>query len=104
MPGADGLALTGRERMMNPTRYTPPSRGPFWMRLALLFCFIVSFSAGARATTVIIPTDDQLIISSRAIVRARVISQVCGFDPRHDIVYTYVTMRIRAVLKGEIGS
>jgi hypothetical protein len=45
-----------------------------------------------------------LIISSRAIVRARVTSQACGFDYRHDIVYTYVTLRIREALKGEIGS
>ena len=102
--GAVGLSLTDRERMTDPTRYTPPSRGAFWMRLAFLFCFIVSLAAGARATTVLIPTDDQLIISSRAVVRARVSSQVCGFDSRHDIVYTYVTLRIREVLKGEIGS
>jgi hypothetical protein len=74
------------------------------MRLALMVCFILSLAVGARATTVIIPTDDQLIISSRAVVRARVISQACGFDSRHDIVYTYVTLRIREVLKGEIGS
>jgi hypothetical protein len=74
------------------------------MRLALMACFILSLAVGARATTVIIPTDDQLIISSRAVVRARVISQVCGFDSQHDIVYTYVTLRIREVLKGEIGS
>ena len=100
---AVGLALTGRERMMDPTRYTPP-RAAFWMRLALLVCFIVSLAAVASATTVIIPTDDQLIISSRAVVRARVIFQACGFDSRRDIVYTYVTLRIREALKGEIGS
>jgi hypothetical protein len=69
-----------------------------------MVCFVVSLSAGARATTVIIPTDDQLIISSRAVVRARVISQACGFDSQHDIVYTYVTLGIREVLKGDIGS
>jgi hypothetical protein len=74
------------------------------MRLAVMFCFVLSLAAGARATTVIIPSDDQQIISSRAVVRARVISQVCGFDSRHDIVYTYVTLRIREILKGEIGS
>src|SRR5215831_19150048 len=74
------------------------------MRPALLACFMLALAAAANATTAIIPSDDQMVISSRAIIRGRVISQSCGFDSRHNIVYTYVTLRIREVLKGEIGS
>jgi hypothetical protein len=44
-----------------------------------------------------------MIISSRAIIRARVISQSCGFDSRRDIVYTYVTLRVKEVLKGQLS-
>jgi hypothetical protein len=65
---------------------------------------MLAFAAVASATTVIIPSDDQMIISSRAIIRAKVISQACGFDSRHNIVYTYVTVRIKEVLKGQITS
>jgi len=74
------------------------------MRPALLACFMLALAAAANATTAIIPSDDQMVISSRAIIRAKVISQTCGFDSRHNIVYTYVTVRIREVLKGQISS
>jgi hypothetical protein len=81
-----------------------PSRNFFWIRPALLVFFIMTLAAGANATTAIIPSDDQMIVSSRAIVRGKVISQACGFDSRRDIVYTYVTLRIKEVLKGRLGS
>src|SRR5262249_14944179 len=69
-----------------------------------LACCILAFAVTANATTAIIPSDDNMIISSRAIIRAKVISQVCGFDSHHNIVYTYVTLRVKEVLKGEITS
>jgi len=65
---------------------------------------MLALAAAANATTAIIPSDDQMVISSRAIIRAKVISQSCGFDSRRNIVYTYVTLRIREVLKGQISS
>ncbi|HKF58405.1 MAG TPA: hypothetical protein VKJ45_23380, partial [Blastocatellia bacterium] len=65
---------------------------------------MLALAAAANATVAIIPSDDQMVISSRAIIRAKVISQTCGFDSRHNIVYTYVTVRIREVLKGQISS
>jgi hypothetical protein len=76
----------------------------WWIRPVLLLSLSLGFAARARATTAIIPSDDQMIVASRAIVRAKVISQQCGFDSRHDIVYTYVTLRVKELLKGQFTS
>jgi hypothetical protein len=65
--------------------------------LACLLC-AVQF---ASATTVIIPTDDDLIIGARAIVRAKVLSVSSSFD-QQDRIYTYITLRVREVIKGRI--
>src|SRR5262249_41656449 len=74
------------------------------IRPSLFACFILTLAGTAKATTAMMPSDDNMVISSRAIIRAKVISQVCGFDSRQTIVYTYVTVRVREVLKGEISS
>jgi len=74
------------------------------IRPLLLACFMLAFGAVASATTAIMPSDDQMIVASRAIIRGRVLSQQCGFDSRRDIVYTYVTLRVKEVLKGQITS
>jgi Putative Ig domain/Matrixin/Ig-like domain from next to BRCA1 gene len=64
---------------------------------------LVFFGAqSVSATTVIIPADDDMIMSARAIVTGKVLSISCGFDERHDRVYTFVTIKIRHVLKGQI--
>jgi hypothetical protein len=89
---------------MDPKQSTHPFGSLASMRSALIICFILSVAASSRATTAILPSDDQMVIASRAIVRAKVISQLCGFDARHDIVYTYVTLRLKEVLKGEFSS
>src|SRR5215467_10217876 len=102
----------GRQKLRQPAQnlkmYSKRNIVPFHslslIRPVLLACFMLALAAAANATTAIIPSDDQMVISSRAIIRAKVISQSCGFDSRHDIVYTYVTLRIREVLKGQISS
>src|SRR5215467_5023332 len=102
----------GRQKLRQPAQnlkmYSKRNIVPFHslslIRPVLLACFMLALAAAANATTAIIPSDDQMIIASRAIIRAKVISQSCGFDSRHNIVYTYVTLRIREVLKGQITS
>jgi hypothetical protein len=69
--------------------------------LALLAC-LLSLAQSASATTVIVPPDDDLIIGARAIVRAKVLSVSCGLDEQQRI-YTYVTLRVREVIKGRIS-
>lgn len=67
-----------------------------WLLLGLLSCAQTSF-----ATTVIIPSDDQMIVEARAIIRGRVLTIESGLDEQHGI-YTYVTIKVKEVIKGQI--
>lgn len=58
----------------------------------------------AQASTVVIPSDDELIIGARAIVRGFVISSVSGYDERNRGLFTYTTIDVRQVLKGNVLS
>src|ERR1044071_1302947 len=68
--------------------------------LVSLVCLLCA-SQIASATSVIIPPDDDLIIGARAIVRAKVLSVSSSFDEQNRI-YTYITLRVREVIKGRI--
>src|SRR5438445_7647496 len=69
------------------------------LAIVILFCF----AASVRASTFIIPTDDEMIIRARAIVRGKVISIESGLDSRQDSIYTYVTLKVQEVIKGQIA-
>src|SRR5438093_770600 len=70
----------------------------------LTICAVVCCAAaGARASTFTIPTDDDLVIGARAIVRGRVRSISCQIDDQTGRVFTYVRLRVREVLKGQIS-
>ncbi|HKV38238.1 MAG TPA: putative Ig domain-containing protein [Blastocatellia bacterium] len=74
------------------------------LRPALVLTLLIAFAGSVRATTIAtLPSDDELVISSRAIVAGHVQAISCGFDDRQDIVYTYVTLRVSQVLKGNIA-
>ncbi|PYP87630.1 MAG: hypothetical protein DMF61_09775 [Blastocatellia bacterium AA13] len=68
----------------------------------ILLSTIFGLTLQCFATTVIVPSDDDLIIGSRAIVQAKIISVVASFDEQRSCVFTYTTMRVREVLKGRI--
>jgi hypothetical protein len=71
--------------------------------LILLFLLIGCVHIGF-ATTVVIPSDDEMVIDSRAIVRGKVLSIGASFDRDQNMVFTYVTLRVHEVLKGQITS
>ncbi|HEY3135432.1 MAG TPA: putative Ig domain-containing protein [Blastocatellia bacterium] len=71
--------------------------------LSLITLFLISFCATARASTFIIPTDDELIIDARAIVRGKVTSVSCQLDEQSGRIFTYVRLRVQEVLKGQIA-
>ncbi|HVG20029.1 MAG TPA: putative Ig domain-containing protein [Blastocatellia bacterium] len=50
----------------------------------------------------IIPSDEDLIIGARAIIRGKVVSISSGPDDNQTEIYTYVTLRVEEVLKGEV--
>lgn len=70
----------------------------------LLALYVVFFcAASAQASTFIIPTDDDLIIGARAIVRGKVLSVSCQADDQTGRIFTYVRLRVREVLKGQVS-
>lgn len=77
-----------------------------WAKTVLRFVFLLSFilvsTRLGSATTVIVPSDDDLIIGARLIIRGRVLSQATSFDEQRNMVFTYVTLRVQEVLKGQV--
>jgi hypothetical protein len=67
-----------------------------------LFCLSIT-AVTTRATTVVIPSDDDMIIGARLIIKANVISIETGFDHESGSVFRYVTLRVREVLKGQLS-
>lgn len=65
--------------------------------ISLLFC-----ADSVRATTVILPADDDIIVGARTIVRAKVLSVASSLDTEQDRIFTYITLRVQEVFKGEI--
>jgi hypothetical protein len=48
------------------------------------------------------PADDDMIIGARAIVTGKVMAIRCGFDDQHTRIFTYITVKVEEVLKGQI--
>lgn len=67
------------------------------LALCVLFCCATTL----RASTFIIPPDDDLIIGARLIIRGKVLSTSCQADDQRHI-FTYIRIRVRQVLKGQI--
>lgn len=67
-----------------------------------LVSIILSCAGPALSTTFTVPSDDELIIGARAIVRGKVLSLSCQLDPEQDRIFTYITLRVHEVLKGRI--
>jgi hypothetical protein len=73
--------------------------------LSVVACLVVfAVSVGTFATTAIVPTDEQMVVESRAIVTGRVAGIFSTVDSRTDLVYTYVRLDVNRVLKGNIVS
>jgi Domain of unknown function (DUF4214)/Putative Ig domain/Ig-like domain from next to BRCA1 gene/Matrixin len=68
--------------------------------LILVFS-ILAVAQSALATTAIMPSDDEMIVGARAIVRGKVLSVEVGLDGQN-LVFTYITLKIKEVLKGQI--
>jgi putative Ig domain-containing protein/matrixin len=71
------------------------------MRL-LAICILLGLAASVHASTFVMPTDDEMVIRARAIVRGRVLAIESGFDDKQDSIYTYITLKVQEVLKGQI--
>src|SRR6185503_12110717 len=65
-----------------------------------LFC---SFGGPAKATTVVMLTDTELIVHARLIVSGRVVSVISAWDDSASMTWTYVEIATDRVFKGEIA-
>ncbi|HVF91463.1 MAG TPA: NBR1-Ig-like domain-containing protein, partial [Blastocatellia bacterium] len=72
------------------------------LKLLFLFITLISLARTGTASTVITPSDDDLIVGARAIVRGKVLSMASTFDPEQNKVYTYVKLKVQEVLKGQL--
>jgi hypothetical protein len=59
-------------------------------------------AAEANATTFAPLTDEELALSSRAIVVGRVTQVQCASDPQTGLVFTYVGVQVERCIKGEL--
>lgn len=73
------------------------------VRMLVLLACLSGAAQTALATTVVVPPDDDLIIGARAIVRGKVLSVGSGFDEQQSRIFTYITLRVREVIKGHIA-
>ncbi|HXG67445.1 MAG TPA: putative Ig domain-containing protein, partial [Blastocatellia bacterium] len=73
-----------------------------WTKLFVFFFLLFSAAGIASATTVIVPSDDDMIIGARAIIRGKVLSVGSALDAQQGRIFTYITVRVQEVYKGEV--
>ncbi len=69
---------------------------------SVFIAILMLAGSSAYATIVRIPKDEDLVLGARAIVRGRVLSVECAMDGER--IYTYITLRVQEVLKGNLSS
>lgn len=79
-----------------------------WMRAGVvpvaLVAIVLSCGGSAFSSSFTVPADDELIIGARAIIRGKVLSISSQIDAEQDLIFTYITIRVHDVLKGQIAS
>lgn len=74
-----------------------------WIKCVILLFCLAGCAGNGFATTVITPSDDDMIVGARAIVRARVSGISTGMDETQGAVYTYVALQVEEVIKGRVS-
>jgi uncharacterized membrane protein len=73
-----------------------------WFNSLILLISLLAITQSGLASTFMVPADDDLIISARAIVTGKVLSIESSFDDQQERIYTYITIKVREVIKGQI--
>jgi hypothetical protein len=68
----------------------------------VLLAGLMVCAGSASSTTYVLPDDDDLIVGARAIITGKVLSVGSRLDEQ-DRIYTYITIRVQEVLKGQIS-
>ncbi len=74
-----------------------------WFNSLILLICLLAITQSSLASTFVLPADDDLIISARAIVTGKVLSIESRFDDQQERIYTYITIKVREVIKGQIS-
>ena len=70
---------------------------------ALLFVMVWLLAPSARATTVVMLDDKNLVLDSRIILTGEVISVVSSWDEAQRVPWTYVEIEMERVFKGQLS-
>ena len=74
------------------------------LKVALPLLVLVLSTIPAKATSVVMLTDEELILSSRVIVTGTVRSVFSAWNDEQNAIYTYVEVRPDRFLKGDLGT
>jgi len=75
-----------------------------WIKAAVFIIGLLAMAQTSLATTFVVQTDEEMIVKARGIVKGKVVSVTSAFDDEHKSIYTYITLKVDQVLKGEITS
>jgi hypothetical protein len=78
-------------------------RKSFGLKAIFALLSLLGCAASATATTFVVPDDDDLIVGARAIITGRVLSVGSRLDEEQNRIFTYVTIRVKEVLKGRLA-
>src|ERR1041385_3401371 len=101
MTSASSAAIS---RQRTPGKLRPHDRGAFrvkHLRVYWAACVLIFAAVAAHATTIVLPTDEQLVAKSPIIVDATVISSV-PVD-RNGRIWTETTLAVTRALKGDVA-
>jgi hypothetical protein len=74
------------------------------LKAALPLVVLALFSLPTKATSVVMLTDEELILDSRVIVTGTVKTVFSAWNDEHNIIYTYVEVRPDRFLKGDLNT
>ncbi|MBI1760125.1 MAG: VCBS repeat-containing protein [Acidobacteria bacterium] len=71
-------------------------------RSLFYLCVLATCALPIQATSVILPSDEEMVTGARAIVRGQVTNIASGYDEAHHGIFTYITLQVSEVYKGAL--
>src|SRR6185369_11703977 len=93
---------------VSPKRALPTETGMkraftlYGIKSLFLLTVVFILTQTSLATTAVRPSDDDLNIGARAIVRGKVVSIESAADETSNRIFTYITVKVQEVIKGQI--
>src|SRR6185369_5755377 len=93
---------------VSPKRALPTETGMkraftlYGIKSLFLLTVVFILTQTSLATTAVRPSDDDLNIGARAIIRGKVVSIESAADETSNRIFTYITVKVQEVIKGQI--